>query len=380
MELGNERASGWTQSAFLLLVMVLCFSCSPGKKQEQVSPPVSVIVGKVTHVEDFQTVPVTGSVVSPDAPSNVAFLVSGRVTTVGPREGEYVKKGQLLASIDPTDYRMAVDASLAQLEQAKVGFRRAEDEYERMKFLYDTKSLAPNDFQKFKAAFEAARQQVEHAKAGEEISRKRLSDTALHAPVSGFITRRSIEPGEMASAGRPAFEIARLDPIEVIVGVPETDVHLVRIGQKAIVAVPALPGESFHGSVWVINVAADPSTRAYMTRIVVPNPKHVLKLGMVAEARIRSDRKIRLTTIAGDSLVRDARGVTSVFVYYPDEKRVYAKRVEIGAVYDKDVEVRSGLTGDESIVIAGQDRLRDGAPVTVKAGRDDGAVALPGRK
>lgn len=375
----NNTGIRWTKSFFLLLVLLLCLSCSSEKKQEQTAP-VTVMVSKVNHVQDVQTIMVTGSIVSPDAPSNVSFLISGRVIQAGPREGEYVKKGQLLASIDPVDYRLAVNAAQAQFEQANVAFQRAEDEYGRMKFLYDSKSLAPNDFQKFKAASESARRQMEQAKAGEEISRKRLSDTVLHAPVSGFVTKRLIEPGEMAPAGRPAFEIARLDPVEVSVGVPETDVHLVKNGQKAVVTVPALPGQIFSGVIMVINVSADPSTRTYMTRIAVPNPNHILKLGMVAEARIRSDNKIQLTTITGDAVIRDSRGVTSVFVYYPKEKRVYEKRVETGAVYGRDVEIRSGLTGNEWIVVGGQDRLRDGTLVATNNKITDGAEALPGRK
>ncbi len=365
------------RACFFLFLILFCLSCSE-KKQEQ-TVPVTVIVSRVNRVHDFQTVAATGSIVSPDSPSSASFLLPGRVVHAGPREGEYVKKGQLLASIDPVDYRLAVNAAQAQSGQAKVALQRAEDEYGRMKFLYDSKSLAPNDFQKFKAAFEAAGRQMEQARVGEEISRKRLSDTVLHAPVSGFVTKRLIEPGEMASAGRPAFEIARLDPVEVSVGVPETDVHLVKTGQKAAVTVPALPGQIFSGVVRVINVAADPGTRTYMTRIAVPNPDHVLKLGMVAAARIRSDNKIQLTTITGDAVIRDSRGVTSVFVYYPKEKRVYAKRVETGVVYNRNVEVRSGLTGDELIVIGGQDRLRDGTPVTATNPVTGETEALPGR-
>ncbi len=369
---------GWMGPVLVIISMLLLMSCS-SKKTEEKATPVPIAVGKVSRVQDFQTVPVSGSIVSPDAPSNVSFLVSGRVVQVGPREGEYVKKGQILASIDPTDYRLALNASTAQLEQARVALRRAEDEYERMKFLYESRSLAPNDFQKYKAAFDGAGQQVEQALAGERIGRKRLSDAALHAPVSGYVTKRSIEPGEMASPGRPVFEIASLDPVEMSAGVPETDIHLVAKGAAAMVTIPSLPGRSFTGSVRVINVSADPSTRTYMTRIVIPNPDHVLKLGMVAEAKIRSRRKVNLITLTGDAIVRDGRGVTSVFVYYPAEKRVYAKRVEIGAVYDKDVEVRSGLTGDEVIVTAAQDRLRDGVPVILRDGPGDRIPGEPKR-
>jgi multidrug efflux pump subunit AcrA (membrane-fusion protein) len=106
----------WAVFLFLFLIL-FCFSCSQ-KKQEQ-AIPVTVIVSKVNHVNDFQKIMVTGAIVSPDAPSNVSFLVSGRVVQVGPREGDYVKKGQLLASLDQVDYRLAVDASQAQSEQER---------------------------------------------------------------------------------------------------------------------------------------------------------------------------------------------------------------------------------------------------------------------
>ena len=110
-----------------------------------------------------------------------------------------------------------------------------------------------------------------------QVAAKALSDATLVAPISGYISKKSIEIGDTASAGRPVFEIVQLDPVEVNVGVPETDVHLVKIGQKASVTLPALPSQSFEGTVRIINVAADPGTRTYMTRISVPNPGHVTK-------------------------------------------------------------------------------------------------------
>ena len=350
---------------FFLLALLFLASCSGGNKAEQGAAPVPVALGTVRHVEDYQTVPVSGSVLSPDGPSNVSFLVSGRVMTVGPREGEFVRKGQFLASIDPVDYRLGLSAAEAQLGVANVAFERAEDEYRRMSFLYESKSLAPNDFQKFRAARDAAREQLDQAAANRDVSKKRLSDATLCAPIDGFVTRRAIEPGEMAAAGNPVFGIVRLDPMEAGVAVPETDLGLVRVGQKASVTIPALPGRSFEGMVRIVNVAADPATRTYMVRISIPNPAHLLRIGMVAEARIRGDRKVAMMTLPGDAIVRDPQGATIVFVYFPDKGRVYTKRVETGTVRDRDVEIKSGLSGDECVIIAGQDRLRDGIPVAV---------------
>jgi multidrug efflux pump subunit AcrA (membrane-fusion protein) len=403
----------------IFFICIFVASCSPGTKTESKTEskpesksrskpelkidPVPVLIGKVRHLESNQSIFVSGSVVSPDAPSTPAFLVSGKVILVGPREGDYVKKGQVLAEIDPTDFRLQLNVAEAQknsahanlekiknsyrpeaLEQARIAYERAEDEYRRMKMMYDSNSLAPNDFLKYKATYETAKEEYEKAKAGgqkedKELSKatydeaearlrvaaKALSDATLHAPISGYISKRLIETGDTAAAGRPVFEIVELDTVEANVGIPETDVHLVRIGQKVSIRIPALPNQSFQGTVRIINVSADPGTRTYMTRIRVPNPGHVIKIGTVAEAKIVGDRTISMMTLPGEAIVRDEQGATMVFLYFPEQQRAYSKRVKIGAFRGTEVEIKEGLSGDESIVIAGQDHLRDGMSVTI---------------
>lgn len=354
------------RAIFSLFALLALISCSQGKSgQRPAGNAVPIETGKVRHVQEREFVSVSGTVTSPDAPVEVSFLVSGKVLEVLPREGESVKKAQLLARIDPTDYDLSLQAALAKTRQARIALSRSKDEYARMKFLYDTKSLAENDFEKFKALWLSDRQLVAQAVANEKFAKKRLGDTSLYAPVSGFISRRSIEPGQTASPALPAFEIVKLDPVEISVGVPETDIHLLKLGQKALVTVPALQGKSFEGKVRLINVSADPTTRTYMTRIVVPNPGHILRLGMVAEARIEGDGTLNLMTLPAETILRDPQGATIVFVYYPEQGRVYSRRVETGSVYGRQIAVKSGLSGDERIVFAGQGKLRDGALVTL---------------
>lgn len=335
--------------------------------KETNSEAVPVIVGKVQKVQERETVSVSGTVSTPNSPARVSFLVSGKVVFVGPREGDHVERGQRLASIDPTDFQLDLAAAKAQTDRAEVEAKRAEDEHRRMEMLYDAKSLAPNDYLKFKAAFDSAARQHEQATATEGLFRKRLADATLYAPTSGYIAKRSIEPGDVAATGHPVFEIVQMEPVEVNVGIPETDVHRVRLGQEADIAVPALPGKTFQGTVRLINVSADPGTRTYMARIAVENPERLLRVGMVAEAAIRGDRTVSMMTLPGEAVVRDPQGATQVFVYYPDQQRVYAKRVEIGAAAGRDIEIKSGLAGDELIVLAGQGKLRDGVTVSATA-------------
>ena len=367
--------------SFVLTLFVLT-SCSQGKTAEQ--PAVNAIpikTGKVRHVQAREFVSVSGTVTSPEAPIQVSFLVSGKVIQVAPREGDYVKQGQLLATIDPLDYKLSLQAATAQVGQAKVALNRSADEHARMKFLYDSRSLAGNDYEKFKAAYLSAKQQVDQAIANEKLAQKHLSDASLYSPADGFISKRSIEPGQTAGPGNAAFEIVKLDPVEINVGVPETDIHLVRIGQTAAVTIPALPDESFEGKVRVINVSADQNTRTYMTRIVVPNPRHILRVGMITEARIEGDRVLDLLTLPAETILRDPQGATIVFVYYPEQRRVYSRRVETGVVYGREIAIKSGLYGDEAIVFAGQERLRDGTVVSLSGqASPEGQQDRPGGK
>ena len=352
--------------AWLMITALLVVGCSDAKPTDGVAPdPTPITVDTVRRITKDRIIPVSGQVVSPGSPTLAAFLVSGKVLEAIPREGDWVEQGQRLAAIDPTDYHLASNAAAAQAAEARIALDQAADEYKRMHFLLERKSLAPNDFEKFKTARALAGARLDQARANAAIMQKRLADTTLDAPVAGFIIRRLVEPGQMVAAGVPAFEIIRLDPVEIQVGVPETDIDLVQVGQPARVGVPALGGAVFSGTVQVVNVGADMGTRTYMTRIRVPNPDHRLKLGMVAKAEIQIAQKIETMTLPVAAIVTDHQGATLVFVYYPEQQHVYSTRVTIGSVIGQAVEITAGLSGDERVVVAGQDRLRDGAAVTL---------------
>ena len=366
--------------------------------------PIAVRVATPKHVRVPAEVVVSGTVETPSAPTRVGFLVSGKVIRVGPREGDFVKAGEVLAVIDPADYQFAVEAAIAQtglaraqnekasmsarpevVEQARANLSQAEDEFRRMKTLYDKKSLSPNDFKKYETTYANAQQQYEQAKEGaqqedkdagraaleqaqaaERIARKRLSDSTLIAPISGFISKRSIEQGAMASSGTSVFTIVELDPVEIQVGIPETDIRLIHRGQKAIVTAPALPGMSFSGRVQILNVSAEPQARTYTARIRVPNRDARLLVGMITEARIVGGGQIDVLTLPGTSIIRDPQGATQVYVYFPNEKRVYARRVVSAGITGQDIQIVDGIKDSDRIVVAGQQLVREGSIVSAK--------------
>ncbi|MBV8819037.1 MAG: efflux RND transporter periplasmic adaptor subunit [Acidobacteriaceae bacterium] len=356
-------------------------------------------------VDHAESVSASGSVEGSET-ADVAFLVGGRVARVFVEEGQHVRKGQLLAELESTDYRNAFDAAAAQrsaaqaiaekadagvrkqeLEQARIEYERSADEYKRMKFLVERKSLPPNDFQKVEAAYNAAHERYQMAQEGTRKEdrvtaleqaraaaaqtseeQKRLSDTRLVAPISGNIGMRKLEAGQSVAPGTAVFTIVDLNPAKVRVGVPEAEIARVKLGAKASITVPSLAGRQFEGRIGIIGVSAEPASRTYTVKIVVPNPGPVLLAGMVAEARIFGSAKVHALTVPGEAIVHDPQGAPAVFVYFPDRKRVYAHKVEVGPPLGEEVEIRSGLRADEQVVVAGQQKLREGMLVEVGGG------------
>ncbi len=367
--------------------------------------PVPVRLQLPRHVQQPVSVAVSGSVEG-NITALTAFQVGGRVLHVYVEEGQRVTKGQLLADLDPTDYRNGFNAAVGEadaasavnakakaglrqqeLEQARIDFDRWQDEYNRMKYLYDHKSLPANDFTKIEAGFNAARERYDMAQSGTRAedklaasaqysaataqmqeAKKRLADCQLRAPISGFIGMRQVDVGVTVAPGVPVISVVDLDPVKVRVGIPESEVGKVREGARAVVSIPSLNGQQFEGRVEAIAAASDPASRTYISKIVVPNPSHMLRAGMVSEARLIGDTQENAITLPGSAIVRDERGVTQVFLLAPGQNRVYGRRVDVGAMIDNEVEIRSGLSGNEQVVVDGQNHLREGSIVKIQGG------------
>ncbi|WP_420236135.1 efflux RND transporter periplasmic adaptor subunit [Telmatobacter bradus] len=347
-----------------------------------------------------------GGAVEGNMTAMAAFEVSGRVKKVYVEEGQQVKKGQVLAELDPTDYQHAYEASAGQadaarateqkaktglrpeeLEQARIAYEHAQDEYTRMKFLYDRKSLNANDFHKFEAAYLAAKQTYEMARKGSrnedksaaeaqtrsavaqmQDAKRHLTNCRLLAPISGFIGMKHVNVGDVVAAGTPAFSVIDLESVKIRVAIPEAEVGKIRAGAAALVTVPSLAGQSYKGTLEALGISADPTSRTYTAKIAVANHDHQLRDGMVSQARIYGSQQIHVFTVPAEAIVRDARGIANVYVYYSDRRMAFARRVELGDFLGNELVITSGLAPSDQVIIVGQQNLREGSPVLLVGG------------
>lgn len=402
----RESGSPHTKWALALLcALVIPLAGCQNKIEAAADQPVPVRLQIPQHIQQPESVEVSGSVEA-NVTALTAFQVGGRVAHVYVEEGQKVTKGQVLADLDPTDYRNAYEAALGEaqaakagnlkaeaglrqqeLEQARIDFERTKDEYQRLKYLYDHQSLPANDYHKIEAAYLASEQRYDMARAGTRVedkqgaaaqsaaataamqeAKKRLSDCQLRAPISGYIGMRQLEVGNTIAPGMPVFSVVDLNPVKVRVGIPEAEIGKIRQGDRAEVSIPSLGGQQFSGRVEAIAAASDPASRTYVSKIAVENPKLVLRAGMVAEARLVGETKVNAVTIPGSAVVRDERGVTKVYVLNVGQNRVYSRRIELGPIMGDQVAIRNGLNGDDRVVVEGQHYVREGSTVQVQGG------------
>jgi RND family efflux transporter MFP subunit len=335
-----------------------------------------------------------------------AFQVGGRVARVLAEEGQFVKQGQTLAQLDCADYRNSYDTAVGEaaaaeanslqakngpraqeLEEARVDFEHAQDEYKRMKYLYDHQSLAANDFHKFETAYLESQQRYDMAREGTRFeekdatssqahaadaqlseAKKHLADCQLRAPISGFVGMRHVDVGDTVAPGTPVFSVLDLDPVKVRVGIPEAEIGKVHEGARALVTIPSLDNRQFEGKVEAVGYSADSVSRTFTTKIAIPNPTHVLRAGMISESRVYDSVMVDVLTVPAIAVVRDLRGLPLVYVYDNTRQRVFARSVEVGYLIGDEVEIKSGLRPDDQIVVAGQQNVHEGSLVRVFGG------------
>ena len=360
---------------YLLLGVLAVISCSENKKVEQKAPiRVETLVVEPGVIGNAQ--PYVGIVEEREATA-VSFTSMGVVKRILVKEGQVVRRGQLLAEMDPTTSSNTVEVARASLDQAKdmvkqaeATYNQAKDAYDRMKLLHDNGSLpevkwieAETRLAQATSALNTARSGVASATATEKIARKGLADTRLYAPVSGVIGKKQLMAGETALPSQAVVNILDISTVKVKVAVPESEVGGINAGTSTHIKVDAI-GRTYRGGRIEKGVQADALTHTYDIRINVGNGDFKLLPGMVASVSFMSNG----TQVTG----RQSIPVTSVqkksdgtlFVWTVDSNNAaHRTRVTIGETHGNYVTVVDGLGKGQRIVTGGYQKLSEGTKV-----------------
>ncbi|QIP15797.1 efflux RND transporter periplasmic adaptor subunit [Spirosoma aureum] len=356
------------------VIAVFLTACGGNKNNQQQAPPpptavtaLSVSKGNATYYDEFPAT-VTALVLVDIQPQ-----VAGNITGIFFQDGQPVRKGQKLYTIDPQQYRAGYDQAVANLNVQKANMNRAQKDADRYNTLAQQDAVAKQLVDNANATLEAAKMQVEAAQASIQQVATNLKYTTIFAPLDGTIGISQVRLGAAVAPGStPLNTISSDNPIAADVQVDESEISrfLQLQNQKSVARdstfILMLPDGSrypYPGSVRIVDRAVDPQTGTIRIRIAFPNPKKQLKAGLSANVRVKNSTGKPQLLIPYQAVTEQ---MSEYFVWVVgDSSKVTQKKVTLGPRINDKVVVRNGLNEGETIVTEGTQKVREGAVVKV---------------
>jgi membrane fusion protein (multidrug efflux system) len=291
----------------------------------------------------------TNGILEAETEVDIVARTSAPIVELLVEEGMEVRKGQPLARLDEEELR-------AQLEIARVNLEDTENVHQRAKTMFSQELISSETFDQARANYEAAQAQL-------EATRIQLSYTEIRAPFAGRIILRYVDFAEQVSANTPLFRLSDFDPLLCPIQVPERELPRLFDGQRAYVHVESWPEHRFQARVLRISPVVDSATGTVKVTLQV-EAEGKLRPGMFARVFLETDSRPGVLVIPRSALSLESIGDT---VYVVEDDVAARREVELGFREGDYVEVTSGLSQGEMVVVVGQDGLSDGTPVQVLA-------------
>ncbi len=304
--------------------------------------------------------------------SNLSFRLAGTLEQVPVDVGDSVQVGELIARIDPEDYRLQLREAEAGLAQAQAQAQNAQSSYGRVRDLYESDNASRADLDAALATFQSAEASVRAAQQRTQLARQQLSYTSLTAPAAGAVAAVNVEVNENVQPGQVIAMVTSGGNIEVAVAIPEVLISRIEAQMAVDVTFDALPDRVFGAMVSEVGVAAVGTATTYPVTVVLEDADADLRSGMAASVDFRfaavGDRDLFLVPSVA---VGEDREGTHVYVLEagPDGTGTVRRRaVVVGDLTADGLQIREGLTDGEHVVTAGVSRIEDGLRVRLQSG------------
>ena len=309
------------------------------QEQHQVLQTVKVVAAAMQDVRQDGNY---SSTVLANAVNNIAPQSGSRIQKINVEVGDYVNAGQILAEMDRV-----------QLDQARLRLSNAETELARIKQLYEQGGVAQSDYEAQELNYKVSKSSYDNL----------LENTILRSPVTGVVTARNYDRGDMYGMASPIFTVQQIVPVKLLIGISEADYTRVKRGDSVTLTVDALPGRTYSGSIQRIYPTIDAATHTFNVEVRVANKNRELRPGMYARVNVNFGHN-RSIVVPDAAVVRlQGSGQRSVFVV--EDGRAVEKVVSLGRHFDGKYELLSGVKEGEKVVVKGQSTLRNGVEVEV---------------
>ena len=328
-----------------LLAVVLLGSCTGGKdnsaaEKTEEKPKVKLADVTARPVEQIQEYTAT---VEAEVKNNIAPSSPVRIDKIFVEVGDHVSKGQKLVQMDA-----------ANLKQTKLQLDNQEVEFNRIDELYKVGGASKSEWDAAKMAYDVKKTAYQNL----------LENTSLLSPISGVVTARNYDSGDMYSGGNPVLTVEKITPVKLLINVSEVYFTKVKKGAPVNVKLDVYGDEAFEGKISLIYPTIDPSTRTFQVEIQLPNQNQKVRPGMFARASLNFGTEENV--VVPDLAIVKQAGAGDRYVYVYKDGKVTYNKVELGRRMGAEYELKSGVPNNSQVVIAGQTRLINGTEVEVE--------------
>lgn len=359
----NDRLSGLRGVVPLLATLALLSAC----QRETQKPEPEIRPVRTVTIESRAaggSAALTGTVQA-QTEINQSFRIDGRLIERTVDIGDTVKRGQLIARLDPQNEESGVQAARAQVSAAQARLIEARANFERMRDLVAEDAVSRAQFDQAEALRKTAESQVEAAQSQLSLAQNRLSYTRLVSDVDGIVTARGPEPGEVVSPGRMVVQVAREGARDALFDVPPAVKNSAPKHPDITVALASDAAVTAKGRVREVSPRADPITGTFAVRVRLIDPPPAMRLGSTVTGRMALDAAPAME-VPTAALVR-ANGKTAVWIVDPAAKTVSQREVTLGSSSASTAQVAGGLAPGDIVVTAGVQALRPGQKVSLLA-------------
>lgn len=360
--------------ALLLLVLLASglTACGGGEDEGAGAPAPSVPVDVVVAERDTVSVvvPSVGGLEA-NARVRVAAEISGRVTEINFEEGGEVREGDVLVRIGDQELEASLEAAEATLERTRSEAENLRRQVERNEELLERGAISQQAYDDLLTRHESARAGLREAEAQVRLARERLEDATVRAPFDGRVGERDVDRGAYVAPGDPLFLVVDDDPLEIEFSVPERYVGRLELGDPVALTVRSREDTTFRGRVTYMSPVVDPVNRTLKLKARVANPGGELRAGQFADVELDIETRPDALMVPEAALVPRQEG-TEVFLVR--DGRAHPVTVTTGVRRPGRVQLLGGVEPGDSVVVAGQQRLQEGTPVTARAAAGTPAV------
>ncbi|HEY0651498.1 MAG TPA: efflux RND transporter periplasmic adaptor subunit [Chryseosolibacter sp.] len=338
-----------------VMLSTIASSCTDGKsdtpKIVQKSAPVPVKILELSSTESGLSIRTSGRITT-DNETYLSFKVGGVVERVFVQEGDAIRKGQVLATIDPREINSLV-------AQAKLGYEKSQRDFTRVERLFADSVVTLEQVQNARTALDVASEQLHTAEFNKQFSK-------IIAPENGFVLKKFVNPGQVVGIGDPIVLANGASENSWILKVNASDRQwaTIRLNDKAEVHLDAFPGETFQAKVLRKSETSDAATGTFVIDLLVNNHKAKFASGMFANAVIYTGKKSNTWNVPYEAVL-DADGNEGFVFITSDNKTAVKQPVTLGEMAQNHVAITSGLENARAIIVSGSAYLTDKSEITI---------------